>query len=167
MGPVCALRGDGAGQHVFRKTARPIFTYLHDDPRTMAETTSQAFLGMSVQCAKCHNHPMEKWTNDQYYKLANLFARVRTKNGSGDGDNIVFVSNTGDLVQPLTGKPQPPTPLDGTPLPLESEEDRRQHLADWLVSRDNRHLFQPAPSSIASGKIFTAWAWWKMWTICA
>jgi hypothetical protein len=116
------------------------FYVLHDDPRTMAETTSQAFLGMSVQCAKCHNHPMEKWTNDQYYKLANLFARVRTKNGSGDGDNIVFVSNTGDLVQPLTGKPQPPTPLDGTPLPLDSQEDRRQHLADWLVSRDNPYF---------------------------
>jgi uncharacterized protein DUF1553/uncharacterized protein DUF1549 len=95
---------------------------------------------MSIQCAKCHNHPMEKWTNDQYYKMANLFARVRAKSGSGEGDNIVFASNTGDLIQPLTGKPQPPTPLDGTPLPLESAEDRRQHLADWLVSRDNPYF---------------------------
>lgn len=116
------------------------FYILHDDPRAMSETTSQAFLGMSIQCAKCHNHPMEKWTNDQYYKMANLFARVRAKNGSGDGDNIVFVSNTGDLVQPLTGKPQPPTPLDGTPVPLDSEADRREHLADWLVSRDNPYF---------------------------
>ena len=116
------------------------FYVLHEDPRTMAETVSQAFLGMSVQCAKCHNHPMEKWTNDQYYKFANLFARVRTKNGTGDGDSIVFVSDTGDLVQPLTGKPQPPTPLDGTPTSLDSPEDRRAHLADWLVSRDNPYF---------------------------
>jgi hypothetical protein len=116
------------------------FYVLHDDPRTMSETTSQAFLGMSIQCAKCHNHPMEKWTNDQYYKMANLFARVRTKSGSAEGDNIVFASNTGDLIQPLTGKPQPPAPLDGTPLPLESAEDRRQHLADWLVSRENPYF---------------------------
>ena len=43
----------------------------------MSETTSQAFLGMSIACAKCHNHPLEKWTNDQYYQMANLFARVR------------------------------------------------------------------------------------------
>ena len=116
------------------------FYVLHDDPRTMAETVSQAFLGMSVQCAKCHNHPMEKWTNDQYYKFANLFARVRTKNGTREGDNIIFVSNTGDLVQPLTGKPQPPTPLDGTPVPIDSPEDRRRHLADWLVSPDNPYF---------------------------
>lgn len=116
------------------------FYVLHDDPRSMAETVSQAFLGMSVQCAKCHNHPMEKWTNDQYYKFANLFARVRAKNGAIAGDDIIFVSDTGDLVQPLTGKPQPPTPLDGTPVPLDSAEDRRRHLADWLVSRDNPYF---------------------------
>jgi hypothetical protein len=116
------------------------FYVLHEDPRAMSETASQAFLGMSIQCAKCHNHPMEKWTNDQYYKMANLFARVRAKNGSGDGDNIIFVANSGDLVQPLTGKPQPPTPLDGTAMSLDSSDDRRAHLADWLVSRDNPYF---------------------------
>jgi Protein of unknown function (DUF1549)/Protein of unknown function (DUF1553)/Bacterial Ig-like domain (group 2) len=116
------------------------FYVLHDDPRLMSETASQAFLGMSINCAKCHNHPMEKWTNDQYYKMANLFARVRTKNGASEGENIVFASNTGDLVQPLTGKPQPPEPLDGTPMSLESTEDRRVHFADWLVSRDNPYF---------------------------
>lgn len=116
------------------------FYVLHEDPRAMSETASQAFLGMSIQCAKCHNHPMEKWTNDQYYKMANLFARVRAKNGSGEGDNIIFVANSGDLVQPLTGKPQPPTPLDGTPMALDSSDDRRAHLADWLVSRDNPYF---------------------------
>ena len=59
---------------------------------TLSETASQAFLGMSVACAKCHNHPMEKWTNDQYYQMANLFARVRVKSGSRDGENIVFTA---------------------------------------------------------------------------
>jgi hypothetical protein len=116
------------------------FYVLHDDPRAMAETTSQAFLGMSINCAKCHNHPMEKWTNNQYYQMANLFARVRAKSGSGEGDNIIFVSDSGDLVQPLTGRPQPPTPLDGTPLTFESPEDRRVHLADWLVSPENPYF---------------------------
>ncbi|HSU52680.1 MAG TPA: DUF1549 domain-containing protein, partial [Candidatus Dormibacteraeota bacterium] len=116
------------------------FYVLHQDPRTMSETTSQAFLGMSINCAKCHNHPMEKWTNKQYYQMANLFARVRTKSGSSEGDNIVFVSKSGDLVQPLTGKPQVPEPLDGTPVPMDSPEDRRQHLADWLVSPENPYF---------------------------
>ncbi len=116
------------------------FYVLHNDPRTMSETTSQAFLGMSINCAKCHNHPMEKWTNNQYYQMANLFARVRAKSGSGEGDDVIFVANSGDLVQPLTGKPQPPTPLDGKPLPFDSPQDRRAALADWLVSRDNPYF---------------------------
>jgi hypothetical protein len=116
------------------------FFVLHNDPRTMAETTSQTFLGMSINCAKCHNHPLEKWTNTQYYQMANLFARVRSKNGTIDGDNIIFVSSSGDLIQPLTGKPQSPAPLDGKALPIDSPSDRRQALADWLVSRDNPYF---------------------------
>ncbi len=116
------------------------FYVLHEDPRFMAETTTQAFLGMSVNCAKCHNHPMEKWTNEQYYRFANLFARVRAKTGSGDGDEIIFVADQGDIVQPLTGKAQPPTPLDGKPLSLDDPRDRREALADWLTSRDNPYF---------------------------
>ena len=116
------------------------FYVLHEDPRAMAETTTQAFLGMSINCAKCHNHPMEKWTNEQYYRFANLFARVRAKTGTGDGDEIIFVSGQGDIAQPLSGKAQPPTPLDGQPLPLQDARDRREALADWLTSRTNPYF---------------------------
>ncbi len=116
------------------------FYVLHEDPRAMAETTTQAFLGMSINCAKCHNHPMEKWTNEQYYRFANLFARVRAKTGTGDGDEIIFVSGQGDIVQPLSGKAQPPTPLDGQALPLQDARDRREVLADWLTSRENPYF---------------------------
>ncbi|MCA9012975.1 MAG: DUF1549 domain-containing protein, partial [Planctomycetaceae bacterium] len=55
------------------------FYGIHQSPEDMAETVSQAFLGLSIGCAKCHNHPLEKWTNDQYYAFANLFSRVRAK----------------------------------------------------------------------------------------
>jgi len=116
------------------------FFVLHDDPRSMAETVSQTFLGMSINCAKCHNHPLEKWTNKQYYQMANLFARVHAKTGSSDGENVIFVSGTGDVVQPLTGKPQPPAPLDAKALSLDSPADRRGPLADWLVSRQNPYF---------------------------
>ncbi len=116
------------------------FYVLHEDPRLMAETATQAFLGMSVGCAKCHNHPMEKWTNEQYYRFANLFARVRAKTGSRDGDEIIFAADQGDIVQPLTGKAQPPTPLDGQALPLDDPHDRREALADWLASRENPYF---------------------------
>jgi len=116
------------------------FYVLHEDPRLMAETTSQAFLGMSINCAKCHNHPMEKWTNDEYFSFANLFARVRLKSGNADGENVVFVANRGDVVQPLRGKPQPPRPLEGKPLAMDDESDRRQALAEWLTSAQNPYF---------------------------
>jgi len=116
------------------------FYALHEDPPNLAETTSQAFLGMSINCAKCHNHPMEKWTNDEYFGFANLFARVRTKTGAGDGEKIIFVTGEGNLNQPLTGRPRPPKPLDGKPLPLDDPNDRREALAGWLTSRDNPYF---------------------------
>ncbi|HEX5176811.1 MAG TPA: DUF1549 and DUF1553 domain-containing protein, partial [Chthoniobacteraceae bacterium] len=110
---------------------------IHQDPRELAETTSLTFLGFSMNCAKCHNHPMEKWTNDDYYGFANLFSRVRFKNGGADGENVIFATNEGELVQPLTGKPQPPRPLDGERLPLDAGGDRRIALVEWLTSPDN------------------------------
>lgn len=116
------------------------FYVLHQDPADLTETTSQAFLGMSIMCAKCHNHPLEKWTNDQYYAMANLYARVRVKDADGAGHRIVFNSDEGDLVQPLRGEAQPPTPLDGEPLPPGSNVDRRGHLANWVVSPDNPYF---------------------------
>lgn len=116
------------------------FYVLHDDPTKMSETVSVAFLGMSINCAKCHNHPMEKWTNGQYFGMANLFARVRVKNGVGDGNFVVFAATEGDLVQPLSGKPQAPTPLDGKAIAMDATPDRRGPLADWLVSPENPYF---------------------------
>jgi hypothetical protein len=116
------------------------FFVLHKDPLDLAETTTVAFLGMSINCARCHNHPLEKWTNNQYYAFANLFARVRAKNEPGEGNVMVFASADGELVQPLTGKPQPPTPLDGKPLTFDDAADRRIHLARWLTSPENPYF---------------------------
>ncbi|HEX4129308.1 MAG TPA: DUF1549 domain-containing protein [Pirellulales bacterium] len=115
------------------------FFVLHKDPLDLAETTTVAFLGMSINCARCHNHPLEKWTNNQYYAMANLYARVRTKQSPGDGA-IIFAATDGDLVQPLTGKPQPPTPLDGAVMPIDSPADRREHLAAWLTAPENPYF---------------------------
>jgi hypothetical protein len=116
------------------------FFILQDDPTQMAETVSQAFLGMSIQCARCHNHPMEKWTNDQYYAFANLFSRVRAKSGVRAGDTIVFTAPDGELIQPLTNRPRAPQPLDGTPISFDDPRDRREALADWLTSPENPYF---------------------------
>lgn len=117
------------------------FFLLHDEPTRLAETVSVAFLGMSIACAKCHNHPMEKWTYDEYYAFSNLFSRVRAKNGPASNERIIFSATEGDLVQPLTGRPQPPRPLDvATPVSMTSTEDRRVPLANWLTSAGNPYF---------------------------
>ncbi len=121
------------------------FYSVHQDPETMAENVSQAFMSLAINCAKCHNHPLEKWTNDQYYSFANLFSRVRAKGWGGDarnGDGVrtLFVEGRGDLIQPRTGRPQPPAPLDAPPLDSGLAKDRREYLADWLTSPDNTYF---------------------------
>ncbi|MCX7422055.1 MAG: DUF1553 domain-containing protein [Planctomycetia bacterium] len=121
------------------------FYSLHQDPLDMAETTSMAFLGMSIQCAKCHDHPLEKWTNNDYYGFASLFARVRGKGWggdfrSGDGHRVIFLDDESELIQPRTGKPQPPKPLDGEVLAFESAADRREQVASWLTSPNNPYF---------------------------
>ncbi len=121
------------------------FYSVHQDPETMAENVSQAFMSLSINCAKCHNHPLEKWTNDQYYSFANLFARVRAKGWGGDarsgnGARTLFIANRGDLIQPRTGKPQPPAPLDGQAIASDSPEDRRDALGTWLTSPENPYF---------------------------
>ena len=137
------------------KFARDIFTssgntrtngalnyfFLHKDPIDLTENVTQAFLGQRLTCARCHNHPLEKWTQTQYYQLANLFARVGIKSNSADpNDVVVFAKSTGDVNHPRLLRPLPPTPLDGEPLDLDSTEDRRLHFANWLTSPKNPYF---------------------------
>ena len=110
---------------------------LHKDPIDLTENVTQAFLGQRLTCARCHNHPLEKWTQRQYYQMANLFARVGLKNGNAPGDTVVFARTSGDVLHPRLLRPLPPTPLDGTPMTLDSPEDRRAHFAAWLTSPKN------------------------------
>ena len=121
------------------------FYAIHQDPESLTENTCQAFMGLSIGCAKCHNHPLEKWTNDQYYSMANLYARVRAKgwggdSRNGDGKRTLVVLDRGDLIQPSRGKPQPPAALDSTPIDIDNTGDRREALAVWLTSPENTYF---------------------------
>lgn len=121
------------------------FYALSQDPETMTENACQAFLSLSIGCAKCHNHPLEKWTNNQYYAMANMFARVRAKgwggdSRNGDGKRTLVVLERGDLIQPSTGKPQPPAPLDAPPIDPSLSTDRREYLAQWMTAPENPYF---------------------------
>ncbi|MBI3664638.1 MAG: DUF1553 domain-containing protein, partial [Acidobacteria bacterium] len=113
---------------------------MHRTPEELTETTLEAFLGMRIMCARCHNHPFEKWTQKDYYGVANFFSRLSYKEGAQPGDVTVLVAVRGEINHPRLGRPMPPRPLDGKPLPLESAADRRQVLSDWITSPDNPYF---------------------------
>ncbi len=116
------------------------FYLLHKDPIDALETTTQAFMGLSLTCARCHNHPMEKWTQRDYYQMANLYSRVRLKNGDRAGETLTLVSTEGNINHPRLGVPLPPRPLDGVPLSMDAPGDRRIPLASWLTSPENGYF---------------------------
>jgi hypothetical protein len=106
-------------------------------PEDLAETTAQVFLGVRVQCARCHNHPFEKWTQNQYYQMAAFFARVKLKRGDAQDEQDVYLASSGEVKHPKTGKDMTPTALDAAPVPADFRGDRRQALAEWLTSAEN------------------------------
>ena len=110
---------------------------LHKNPIAITENVSMTFMGFSITCARCHNHPLEKWTQKDYYQMANLFSRVAIKNGADRGDIIVYPARTGDINHPRLNVPLAPKPLDGPAMPLEAPGDRRETFVNWLVSPDN------------------------------
>ena len=109
-------------------------------PEELAENISQGFMGIRVQCAKCHNHPLEKWTQNEYYGMANIFARVKYKADLGiyvNDEMTVYNTPTGDLIQPRLGHPVPAKPLGGPTLALTSSRERREFFSEWLTRPDN------------------------------
>lgn len=122
-----------------RKGATNYFV-LHTDVVDLTETTAVTFMGMSITCARCHNHPMEKWTQDQYWSMANLFSRVAMKTGDASGEMLVQARPVGDVLHLRKGIAMPPTPLDGQSMSRESSQDRRKYFADWLTSKDNPYF---------------------------
>lgn len=116
------------------------------DPQSLAETTAQLFLGVRMQCAKCHNHPFERWTQDDYYGMAAWFARVKNKPepvigakpaAKGAGAEVIYVARTGEVSQPRTGQTMKPRFLSVGDADIKPGTDRREALAAWLTEPDN------------------------------
>ena len=120
---------------------------IHRDPLDISENMAQAFLGITITCAHCHNHPLAKWTQKDYYGMANLFARVRLKTAGPTimrplvgpvFENVTVYSNPwGQFTDDRYTKPLPPKPLAAKALPVDSPQDPRVYFADWLTSPEN------------------------------
>ena len=108
-------------------------------PDEWAETVAQVFLGVRMQCAKCHHHPFEKWSQDDYYGMAAFFARLGTKNSQEFGlfgrESVVYLKATGEVAHPRKRGVVKPHTLDGPEC--DDPLDRRVKLAEWLTSKEN------------------------------
>ncbi|MGH7139505.1 MAG: DUF1549 and DUF1553 domain-containing protein, partial [Pirellulales bacterium] len=124
------------------------FYRANRDPVTRAEAAAQLFLGVRLQCAKCHNHPFDRWTQGDYYRWAGFFARVQYKivenrrrdQNDGhefDGEQIVWMSPRGEVRDPRSDQPMEPCFLGEPTPPLAADEDRLEELADWITAPDN------------------------------
>ncbi len=110
------------------------------DMNECVETISQVFLGARLQCAKCHNHPFERWTQDNYYGLGAFFNRVQRRKTDRPGEMFVYSSFSGDVTQPRTGQVMAPwLPQTGS-VESKNDTDRRTAFADWLANPDNPYF---------------------------
>lgn len=107
------------------------FARTSNDARGQAELVSRAFLGVRLQCANCHNHPLDRWTQDDYHGLAAVFARL-------DRGRVVTVGARGAVTNLRTGEPAVPR-LPGVAY-LEKDTDPLAAFADWLTRKDNPHF---------------------------
>ena len=135
-------------------------------PEARAESAAQVFLGIRLQCAKCHNHPFDRWTQDDYYGWSNFFARIdykiienkrRDKSDKNEfvGEQIVLLKDKGDVKNPTTGETAglrylgDATSADSTVSvqndapsgkDKQSEPDRLLRLAAWMSAADNERF---------------------------
>ncbi|XZE52461.1 DUF1549 domain-containing protein [Planctomycetaceae bacterium SH139] len=108
------------------------------DINQRVEDAAQLFLGQRVQCARCHHHPYEKWSQADYARMAAFFATV-TKRVDGDPVEPMFFTRVAAATQPdpKSGQALAPAGLDSEPLPIDVSEDPRMHLADWMTNSEN------------------------------
>ena len=118
------------------KNAATNFYQLTNETLPLTENVAQVFMGIRVQCAQCHNHPFDRWTQDDYYSFAAFFVQIGRKQGEDYRETIVFNSGGGEVSHPVGGRAMPPKFLGGE-VPDVRGKDRRAVLAKWLASPRN------------------------------
>jgi hypothetical protein len=134
--------------NVIGEDGQPPVAWYHvlRTPEKLTDDAAQAFLGTRIQCAQCHHHPYEKWSQDDYWGLAAFFARVQATplktNVPKDGRGLLTISIAADgkVTSPQGKVYTRPKPLDGEELTMAAGADPREKLAEWMTRRDNPFL---------------------------
>jgi hypothetical protein len=108
------------------------------DTNQRIEDAAQLFLGQRIQCARCHHHPYEKWSQADYAQLSAFFTTVTTKNEADPAEPAFFARFGGaSAPHPKTGQSLAPAGLDAEAASIPAEDDPRRHFADWMTAPDN------------------------------
>ncbi|HKQ40694.1 MAG TPA: DUF1549 and DUF1553 domain-containing protein, partial [Verrucomicrobiae bacterium] len=125
------------------------------EPPELTTMFSQLFLGTRLECAKCHHHPNEKWSQDDFYQFAAFFDPVKRKGAglsppiSAGRETFYFAAGGGGGVKhPVTQQIMSPRPPDGKPLNIPEKSDPRRALADWLMSPENPFFARAAVNRV-------------------
>ena len=115
------------------------------EPATLTTLFSQVFLGVRMECARCHHHPNERWSQRDFYQFAAFFAETKRK-GTGisppisAGTEFIYHAPGGSVRHPVSSEVLKPTPLAATPLNIPAGTDPRETLAEWLLTPENPFL---------------------------
>jgi len=112
---------------------------IERDTLKRAENVAQVFMGIRTQCAQCHNHPLDRWTMDDYYGFAAFFCQTGTKNAEDYREKIVYDRRSGEVKHPVSGQTMMPQFLGGEPVDTKGQ-DRRVVMAEWLTSPENPYF---------------------------
>ena len=118
------------------------------DPQTRGEAVARVFLGYRMQCAQCHNHPFDRWTQADYYSWATLFSGIDYEIKSNErkddldknefrGEQIVLIKELKPQKHPRSGANMAPKVLDRATTAITDSSDPRAELAQWLTGREN------------------------------
>ncbi len=111
------------------------FYKLEKDPKKITENVAQIFMGTRLQCAQCHNHPFDRWTQDEYFGFAAFFSQIKRK-GAADAAEQIIYDGQGEIKHPVTNQVAKPRFLGGEEVKVEGNL-RRHTVADWLTKPDN------------------------------
>jgi len=126
-----------SGQLKFNPTANFYYVTEFSEPENIATDISQVFLGVRLECARCHNHPWEKWTQDDFWGFAAFFGRMGIKDTYENDESQVLLKIKGEVIHPKTKKAVQAKYLDGPNEVEQPDEDIREQLARWTTSPSN------------------------------
>lgn len=136
------------GRHDFEGAGNFYFVSREIDPEESAVNVSQLMLGIQIECARCHNHPFEKWSQNDFYGFSAFFARVERKDMYLNNHNATYLKDSGEVIHPKTRQVMQPKYLDGAIEVEKPGEDVREKLAAWVTSPRNPFFAKAAVNRI-------------------